>query len=181
MNVFLALTFSGVALGAVYFLAASGLSLIYGLMDILNFAHGLFMTLGAYVAWDVASHLPASWGTPLLFTIAIIAAVVGGAVAAGLTEIFIIRPLYGRPISQILVTIGLDLAAVGLLLGGFGSNSLSVPVPLWLIEASHLGGLNLPNSDFVALIAGVNLRRVNGEPVAVHVEVAASGQCVSVG
>ncbi len=154
MNVFLALTFSGVALGAVYFLAASGLSLIYGLMDILNFAHGLFMTLGAYAAWDGASHLPASWGAPLLFAIAIVASILGGALAAGLTEVVIIRPLYGRPIGQILVTIGLDLAVVGLLLGGFGSNSLSVPVPLWLIEASHVGGLSLPNSDFVALIAG---------------------------
>ncbi len=155
MNVFLALTFSGVALGAVYFLAASGLSLIYGLMDILNFAHGLFMTLGAYAAWDVAFHLPASWGAPLLFVIALVASILGGALAAGLTEVLIIRPLYGRPIGQILVTIGLDLAVVGLLLGGFGSNSLSVPVPLWLIEATHVGGLSLPNSDFVALVAGV--------------------------
>ena len=155
MNVLLALTFSGIALGAVYFLAASGLSLIYGLMDILNFAHGLFMTLGAYAAWDVASHLPASWGAPLLFSTALVASILGGALTAGLTEVLIIRPLYGRPIGQILVTIGLDLAVVGLLLGGFGSNSLSVPVPLWLIEATHVGGLSLPNSDFVALVAGV--------------------------
>ena len=155
MNVFLALTFSGVALGAVYFLAASGLSLIYGLMDILNFAHGLFMTLGAYAAWDVASHLPTSMGAPWLFAIALVASILGGALAAGLTEVLVIRPLYGRPIGQILVTIGLDLAVVGLLLGGFGSNSLSIPVPFWMIEASHVGGLSLPNSDFVALIAGV--------------------------
>ncbi len=155
MNVFLALTFSGIALGAIYFLAASGLSLIYGLMDILNFAHGLFMTLGAYVAWDVASHLPTSWGAPLLFSIAVVASIIGGALAAGLTEVLLIRPLYGRPVSQILVTIGLDLAVVGLLLGGFGSNSLSIPVPLWLIEASRVGGLDLPNSNFVALVAGV--------------------------
>ncbi len=155
MSVFLTLAFSGVALGSIYFLAASGLSLIYGLMDILNFAHGLFMTIGAYVAWDVATHLPASWGAPVLFIIAMVASVLGGSLAAGLTEVFIIRPLYGRPISQILVTIGLDLAVVGLLLGGFGSNSLSIPVPLWLIEASHLGHVSLPNSDFVALIAGL--------------------------
>ncbi len=155
MTVWLALTFSGVALGAVYFLAASGLSLIYGLMDILNFAHGLFMTLGAYAAWDVATHLPTSWGAPLLFASALVASVIGGAVTAGITEVLIIRPLYGRPVSQILVTIGLDLAIVGLLLGGFGSNSLSVPVPLWMIEASHVGGVDLPNSDFVALFAGV--------------------------
>ena len=155
MSIFLALTFSGVALGAVYFLAASGLSLIYGLMDILNFAHGLFMTLGAYAAWDVATHLPASWGAPTLFGVALVASILGGALAAGLTEVLIIRHLYARPVSQILVTIGLDLAVVGLLLGGFGSNSLSVPVPLWMMEASKVGSVNLPNADFVALSAGV--------------------------
>ncbi len=155
MSVFVALTFSGVALGAIYFLAASGLSLIYGLMDILNFAHGLFMTLGAYAAWDVATHVPVSWGAPFVFVVALVAAVAGGALAAGLTEVLVIRPLYGRPVSQILVTIGLDLAVTGLLLGGFGSNSLSVPVPLWMMEASHIGGVNLPNADFVALLGGV--------------------------
>jgi len=155
MNIFLALTFSGFALGGVYFLAASGLSLIYGLMDILNFAHGLFMTLGAYAAWDVAAHLPASWGASTLFGIALVSSVLGGAIAAGLTEFFIIRHLYARPVSQILVTIGLDLAVVGLLLGGFGSNSLAVPVPLWIMEATKVGSINLPNADFVALLAGV--------------------------
>ncbi len=157
MSVFLTLVFSGVSLGSVYFLSASGLSLIYGLMDILNFAHGLFMTLGAYAAWDVASHLPSSWGAPLLFVIAMVASIVGGAIAAALTEFLLIRPLYGRPVSQILITIGLDLAVVGLLLGGFGSNPLSIPVPLWLTGASHLGSVSLPNADFVALFAGIGI------------------------
>lgn len=155
MNVFLAITFSGLALSAVYFLAASGLSLIYGLMDILNFAHGLFMTLGAYAGWEIAAHLPSSWGSPLLFVLAIVASILGGAIAAGLTEVIFIRRLYGRPVSQILVTIGLDLAVVGLLLGGFGSNSLQIPVPIWMLKASHVGQVNLPNADFVALAAGV--------------------------
>lgn len=155
MSIFLALTFSGVALGAIYFLAASGLSLIYGLMDILNFAHGLFMTLGAYAAWDVATHLPPSWGAPWLLGLSVVASIVGGAVAAGLTELLVIRPLYGRPVSQILVTIGLDLAVVGLLLGGFGSGSLTIPVPLWSTEATHVGAVSLPNADFIALVAGV--------------------------
>ncbi len=155
MTVLADLTFSAVALSAVYFLAASGLSLIYGLMDVLNFAHGLFMTLGAYAAWDLTTHLTSTLSAPLNFAVGVVAAILAGAVVAGLTELWLIRPLYGRPISQILVTIGLDLAAVGLLLGGFGSNSLSMPVPLWLFEATHWGSLNLPNADFVALIAGV--------------------------
>lgn len=155
MNVILALAFSALALGAVYFLAASGLSLIYGLMDVLNFAHGMFMTLGAYAGWDLATHLPASWGAVWLFVIEIAASIVGGVVVAALTEVIFIRPLYGRPLSQVLVTIGLDFATVALLFGGFGANSLTLPVPLWLLEASHAGSIVLPNADFVALVAGV--------------------------
>ncbi|HEY5266174.1 MAG TPA: branched-chain amino acid ABC transporter permease [Acidimicrobiales bacterium] len=155
MSAFLVITFSGLALGAIYFLAASGLSLIYGLMDILNFAHGLFMTLGAYAGYEVAVHLTSSLGAPASLTLAILASILGGAIAAGITEVFLIRPLYGRPVSQILVTIGLDLAVVGLLMGGFGSSSLQIPVPTWLLLATHVGSLNLPNASFLALGAGV--------------------------
>ncbi len=154
MSIFLTLAFSSLALGAVYFLAASGLSLIYGLMDILNFAHGMFMTLGAYAAWDLATHLPASWNAAWLFAIEVAAAILGGALAAAFTELVLIRPLYGRPLSQVLVTIGLDLAVVALLLGGFGSNSLTLPVPLWLLEATRSGNLILAHADFIAIAAG---------------------------
>jgi branched-chain amino acid transport system permease protein len=155
VSVFLTLAFSSLALGAVYFLAASGLSLIYGLMDVLNFAHGMFMTLGAYAGWDVATHLPASWGGAWLFAIEVAASVAGGAAAAAFTELVLIRPLYGRPLSQVLVTIGLDLAVVALLMGGFGSNSLTLPVPLWMLEATRTGNLILAHADFVAIGAGL--------------------------
>lgn len=155
MSVFLTLAFSSLALGAIYFLAASGLSLIYGLMDVLNLAHGMFMTLGAYAGWDVARHLPVSWGGAWIFVAEIIAAVLGGALSAGVTEVILIRPLYGRPLSQILVTIGLNLAVVALLLGGFGSSSLTLPVPLWLIEATRSGNLILSHADFIAIGMGV--------------------------
>lgn len=157
MSIVCSLAFSGVALGAVYFLAASGLSLIYGLMDVLNFAHGMFMTLGAYVGWDVATHLPSSWGGVVLLVIEVVAAILGGALAAGITEAVFIRPLYGRPLAQVLVTIGLDLAVVALLMGGFGSNSLTLPVPLWTIEASRWGKVILPHADFLAIAAGVTV------------------------
>jgi branched-chain amino acid transport system permease protein len=155
VSVFLTLAFSSLALGSIYFLAVSGLSLIYGLMDVLNFAHGMFMTLGAYAGWDLATHLPGSWGLTWLFVAEVLAAIAGGALAAALTEVVLIRPLYGRPLSQVLVTIGLDLAVVALLLGGFGSNSLTLPVPLWMLEATRTGNLILAHADFVAIGAGV--------------------------
>ena len=154
MSVYLTLAFTSLALGAVYFLAASGLSLIYGLMDVLNMAHGMFMTIGAYAGWELATRLPSTWGASWIFVVELVAAVLGGAIAAGLTEIVLIRPLYGRPLSQILVTIGLDLAVVALLIGGFGSSSLTLPVPLWLIEATRSGNLILPHADFIAIGLG---------------------------
>jgi len=150
VSTFIAITISGLALGAVYFLIASGLSLIYGLMDVLNFAHGVFLTLGAYAGWAVAAHLPR-----LGFAGVVVAAAAAGAAVAAATEVLLIRPLYGRPISQILVTIGLDLALVGLLEGGFGSDSLSIAVPAWLASVTAIGGERIPNGDFLALGAGL--------------------------
>ena len=57
MSTFVLLTITGFGLGAMYFLIASGLSLIYGLMGVLNFAHGAFLTVGAYAMWFTEDHL----------------------------------------------------------------------------------------------------------------------------
>lgn len=153
MSTFVAITISGLALGAVYFLVASGLSLIYGLMDVLNFAHGVFLTLGAYAGWAVATHVSQRNGA--MFLVTAVAAIAAGAVVAAATELLLIRPLYGNPVGQILVTIGLDLALVGLLLGGFGSDSRSIPVPGWLTAVTTIGPERIPNGDFVALGVGL--------------------------
>lgn len=153
MSTFIAITVSGLALGAVYFLVASGLSLIYGLMDVLNFAHGVFLTLGAYAGWAVATRVPQREG--VMFLVTAVAAAAGGAAVAAATELLLIRPLYGKPVSQILVTIGLDLALVGLLLGAFGSSSRSVPVPAWLTAVTEIGPERIPNGSFVALGTGM--------------------------
>lgn len=153
MSTFVAITISGLALGAVYFLVASGLSLIYGLMDVLNFAHGVFLTLGAYAGWAVATHVSQRNG--VMFLVTAVAAIAAGAVVAAATELLLIRPLYGNPVGQILVTIGLDLALVGLLLGGFGSDSRSIPMPGWLTAVTTIGPERIPNGDFVALGVGL--------------------------
>lgn len=153
MSTFIAITVSALALGAVYFLIASGLSLIYGLMDVLNFAHGVFLTLGAYAGWAVAAHLPPQPGVTFLITA--LAAAAAGAVVGAATELLLIRPLYGKPVAQILVTIGLDLALVGLLLGGFGSSSRSIQVPAWLTAVTAIGPDRIPNGAFVALGTGM--------------------------
>ncbi len=154
MTTFVAITVSGLALGAVYFLIAAGLSLIYGLMGVLNFAHGAFLTLGGYAGWAVAQQLTAARGGAGFLLTAGAAALAGAAVAAA-TELLLIRPLYGRQIAQILVTIGLDLALVGLLLGAFGSNSRAIGVPAWVTGVTAIGGVRIPDGDFVAFGAGL--------------------------
>ena len=58
MSTIVLLTLTGLGLAALYFLVASGLSLIFGLMGVLNFAHGAFLTIGAYGTWWAAEHLP---------------------------------------------------------------------------------------------------------------------------
>ena len=59
MSTVVLLAITGLGLGALYFLVASGLSLIYGLMHVLNFAHGSFLTLGAFLGWMVADRIDA--------------------------------------------------------------------------------------------------------------------------
>jgi branched-chain amino acid transport system permease protein len=102
MATFLTLTINGLALAAIFFLVSAGLSLIFGLMGVLNFAHGSFVLWGAY-AWLAVFN-----GTNNFWLALLVAALVG-AVLGALTERILIRPLYQRPLTQILVTLGLGL------------------------------------------------------------------------
>ena len=81
MDTFVLLTVTGLGLGAMYFLIASGLSLIYGLMGVLNFAHGAFLTIGAYGTWFVADRLDGEIGSlGLRFLLGALAGLAAGAV-----------------------------------------------------------------------------------------------------
>ena len=84
MDTFILIGITGIGLGALYFLIASGLSLIYGLMGVLNFAHGSFLTVGAFVGFWVASKMGAETSMPEF----ILAMIVGG-LAAGLLALLI--------------------------------------------------------------------------------------------
>ena len=144
---------TGVGLGALYFLVASGLSLIYGLMHVLNFAHGAFLTLSAFMGWSVAQALGTdSWGG---FLASIAVGAIVGAVFATLTELVLIRPLYERHIEQVLVTVGLSLAAVALFEGIWGTDPITVSGPPWLRQTTDVLGARIPNTYWVLMIAAV--------------------------
>jgi branched-chain amino acid transport system permease protein len=142
---------TGLGLGALYFLVASGLSLIYGLMHVLNFAHGAFLTLGAFLGWAVAQRLDATSWTGFVASVVVGALV--GALVATVTELLLIRPLYERHIEQVLVTVGLSLAAVALFEGIWGTDPDFIRGPVWLDRTTEVLGARIPNDRF--LIVGL--------------------------
>lgn len=106
---------SGLFQGMLLFLVASGLSIIFGLMDILNLAQGAYFMVGAYVAYDVmhpGGLVDVTAGVPdanLRFGLAALAAVVVGAALGVILERGLLRPLYARPIFQLVLTFGVSL------------------------------------------------------------------------
>jgi len=154
MSTFVLLTITGLGLGALYFLIASGLSLIYGLMGVLNFAHGAFLTVGAYAMWFTESKLTGISVLPR-FLLGALAGLVAGAVFAALVELVLIRPLYKRHIEQVLVTVGLGLATTALVVAIWGNDARTVVAPAWLGKTTTVFGANIPNDRWILIIAAV--------------------------
>jgi branched-chain amino acid transport system permease protein len=154
MSTFVLLTITGLGLGALYFLIASGLSLIYGLMGVLNFAHGAFLTVGAYAMWFTESKLTGISVLPR-FLLGALAGLVVGAVFAALVELVLIRPLYKRHIEQVLVTVGLGLATTALVVAIWGNDARTVAAPAWLGKTTTVVGAHIPNDRWILIIAAV--------------------------
>ncbi len=155
MTTFLLLTITGLGLAGLYFLIASGLSLIYGLMDVLNFAHAAFLTIGAYTSWVVASALTGDMPIVAVFVVAMAAGVLTGTLSAILMETGLVRRLYGQHVGQVLLTVGLLLAITALTRAIFGSDPLTVVVPQWMNDVTTVFGAAIPNSRFVVIGAAV--------------------------
>ncbi len=151
MSTFFLLTVTGFGLGALYFLIASGLSLIYGLMGVLNFAHGAFLTVGAYATWWTTVELDGIDSTLLRFLLASLVGLAVGALVAALVELVLIRPLYKRHIEQVLVTVGLGLAVTALVQAIWGNDARVVPVPEWTQQVTHVFGASIPNDRWVEI------------------------------
>ena len=152
MTTFVLLTITGLGLGAMYFLIASGLSLIYGLMGVLNFAHGAFITVGSYASWWMSENVFDGVGNAWLrFIVSALCGLAAGAIFAALVELVLIRPLYLRHIEQVLVTVGLQLAFVALVTGIWGSDAKTFVVPVWLHKTTDIGGAHIPNDRWIEI------------------------------
>jgi branched-chain amino acid transport system permease protein len=152
MSTFILLLLTGLGLAGLYFLVASGLSLVFGLADVLNFAHGLFLSVGAYLTWWAATSLPGAGREGLGFLFALAVGVVAGALVAAVVELVLIRPLYRRPIQQVLVTVGLSLAGVALLQAIWGTDARTFPRPAWTGRVTTIAGAAVPNSSLLLLV-----------------------------
>jgi branched-chain amino acid transport system permease protein len=151
MSTFVLLTITGFGLAAMYFLIASGLSLIYGLMGVLNFAHGLFLTVGAYGTWWTETHLTGIGSVTLRYIVSALIGLAVGAAFATLVELVLIRPLYRRHIEQVLVTVGLSLAGTALVQAIWGQDSRPFVTPHWMNKTTTVIGAHVPNDRWVEI------------------------------
>lgn len=149
MDTLILLLVTGLGLGALYFLVASGLSLIYGLMGVLNFAHGAFLTIAAFLGWEAGRRI--SDGTWTGLAISVLVGILVGATVAVLTEVLVIRRLYERHIEQALVTVGISLAAVALFEGIWGTDPIYTDRPEWLTQTTEILGARIPNDRFLLI------------------------------
>ncbi len=148
---------TGLGLAGLYFLLAAGLSLIFGLMNVLNLAHGAFFGLGGYTAWLAMDRLDAIASLGLRFVVAVVLAAVVGLVTGGLVERLLVARSYDNHLGQILLTLGLGFALVAMLGGLFSYDAKPLPQPAWFGRTTELFGARIPNSRLLILAVAVVL------------------------
>ena len=146
--------FSGISLGSILLLVALGLAITYGLMGVINMAHGELMMLGAYATYVVQGlfqkYLPGAFDWYLLA--AVPAAFMTSALMGAALERSVIRFLYGRPLETLLATWGISLMLQQLVRSIFGAQNVGVENPVWMSGGVQvLGNLSLPYNRLVII------------------------------
>ena len=155
------LTVAGLAMGMIIFIIASGLTLIFGLMDVLNFGHGVFIALGAFVAVSVLAPLGGLTGSAsmMLNLVAVGAAMlVAMAVAGAIGYVFerlIVRPVYGQHLKQILITMGGMIIGEELIKVIWGPQQIALPLPEGLRGSLLLGDAAIEKYRLVSVCVGL--------------------------
>ncbi len=160
-STWLTLTVAGLAMGMIIFIMASGLTLVFGLMDVLNFGHGLFIALGAFVATTVLGSMAdwtatASWALNLAAVLPAMLAAMAVAAALGLAfERFIVRPVYGQHLKQILITMGGMIIGEELIKVIWGPLQIALPLPEAMRGAVLWGDAALEKYRLLAVVVGL--------------------------
>ena len=161
LSTWLNLTLAGLAMGLIIFVIASGLTLVFGLMDVLNFGHGVFIALGAFMATTVLAALAPWAGSPdVLANLAALAAacLAGMAIAAAVGLVFervLVRPVYGQHLKQILITMGGMIIGEELIKATWGAQLIPLPLPEALRGIFLLGDVAVEKFRVLAMLIGV--------------------------
>ncbi|MBU2510439.1 branched-chain amino acid ABC transporter permease [bacterium] len=156
------MTLSGIAMGCLIFLMAVGLTIIFGLMDVLNFAHGVFFTIGAFIGWKLFNTLLLEWVESDGFllniaaiTLAIIVASLVNILLGILMERIIIRKTYGDHLKQILVTMGVGIIVVELIRIIGSAEVETFIIPGWFTEAFFIGEVMVIRYQLFSILMGL--------------------------
>ena len=146
--------FSGISLGSILLLVALGLAITYGLMGVINMAHGELMMIGAYATYVVQGlfqkYLPGAFDWYLLAAVPV--AFMASALMGALLERSVIRFLYGRPLETLLATWGISLMLQQAVRSIFGAQNVGVENPVWMSGGVQvLGNLSLPYNRLVII------------------------------
>jgi branched-chain amino acid transport system permease protein len=160
-STWLTLTVAGLAMGMIVFIAASGLTLVFGLMDVLNFGHSLFIALGAFVATSVFAGLGGWAAAPsvglnlaAVLVAALAAMLVAGAFGLGFERV-IVRPVYGQHLKQILVTLGGAIVGEELIKVVWGPAQIPLAPPEALRGSFVLGDATIDKLRLVSVAIGI--------------------------
>ncbi len=156
------LTVAGLAMGMIVFIIASGLTLVFGLMDVLNFGHGVFIALGAYLATSVFAAMsgwttsPELWrGLVPIFATMLVAMLLASAVGWAFERV-LIRPVYGQHLKQILITMGGMIIGEELIKVVWGATPITVEMPDALRGVVTLfGDAAVEKFRLLAMVVGV--------------------------
>ncbi|WP_112662199.1 branched-chain amino acid ABC transporter permease [Microvirga flavescens] len=157
------LTVAGLAMGMMIFLMASGMTLVFGLMDVINFGHGVFISLGAYATLIVLGPLAgwakadSVWLNLGLLGLCILVAMLTTGVIGALFERIIVRPVYGSHLKQILVTVGGLIVAEQMIHAIWGASPITIALPETLRGAFVFGDAAIERYRVFAIGVGLSV------------------------
>ena len=160
-DTWLTLSVAGLAMGMIIFIMASGLTLVFGLMDVLNFGHGVFIALGAFVATSVLSGMvdwtqsQELWRNLVAVGAAMLVAMIAAAVIGLAFERFIVRPVYGQHLKQILITMGGMIIGEEIIKVIWGPLQIALPLPEAMRGSLLWGDASLEKYRLMAVVVGL--------------------------
>ena len=160
-RVYLTLTIAGFAMGMLIFLVASGLSIIFGLLDVLNFAHGACFAWGAYVGFSTFNYLidwvvsESLFKNISAFLLAVLAAFLAVAILGVLIERLIVRRVYGQHLFQILILFGTTIVLEELIRIVWGPNDEVMSVPFNFIGNWDIMDVIILRYPIIAILIGI--------------------------